>query len=47
MCSTHIREAVEIAGPRRIGHGVAISFEQDAAQLLGLMARSRVLVELC
>jgi adenosine deaminase/adenosine deaminase CECR1 len=45
--SFHIREAVEIAGARRIGHGVAISFERDAAQLLGLMARLRVLVELC
>lgn len=43
----HIREAVEIAGARRIGHGVAISFERNAAQLLALMARLRVLVELC
>jgi hypothetical protein len=36
--SFHIREAVEIAGARRIGHGVAISFEQDAAQLLSCWA---------
>ena len=43
----HIREAVEIAGARRIGHGVAISFERHAAQLMALMARLRVLVELC
>lgn len=42
----HIREAVEIAGARRIGHGVAISFEDDAERLLAEMARRRVLVEI-
>ncbi len=42
----HIREAVEVAGARRIGHGVAIAFEDGAEQLLAEMARRNVLVEI-
>ena len=43
----HIREAIELGGARRIGHGVAIGHERNAAQLLTLMAQNKVLVELC
>jgi adenosine deaminase len=42
----HIKEAVEIASADRIGHGVDIVFERAATQLLDLMARKRVLVEI-
>lgn len=41
----HIRQAIEIAGARRIGHGVDLAFEDDMAGLLRLMAERRVLVE--
>ena len=43
----HIREAITVGGARRIGHGVSISYETNALQLMALMARLRVLVELC
>lgn len=42
----HIRDAVEIAGARRIGHGVDITYEDDAAGLLDEMARRHVAVEI-
>ena len=42
----HIREAVEVAGARRIGHGVDIKYETDAAGLLREMAARKVLVEI-
>jgi adenosine deaminase len=42
----HIRHAVEVAGAQRIGHGVAIAFEEDATSLLERMARDNVLVEI-
>lgn len=42
----HIREAIEVAGARRIGHGVSIMHEDDAIGLLELMARRDVLVEI-
>jgi len=42
----HIRDAVEVAGARRIGHGVDISYETDARALLARMARDRVAVEI-
>ena len=41
----HIRDAVAVAGARRIGHGVDISYETDATALLARMARDRVAVE--
>ncbi|MDB5690587.1 MAG: hypothetical protein JWL91_2463 [Sphingomonas bacterium] len=41
----HIAKAVD-AGARRIGHGVDISYEDDAAALLARMARSGVAVEI-
>jgi hypothetical protein len=43
---SHIRAAVEIAGARRIGHGVDIMYEDDAVGLLSEMARRRVDVEI-
>jgi hypothetical protein len=42
----HIREAVEVAGARRIGHGVDVKYETDAAGLLREMAAKKVLVEI-
>lgn len=42
----HIREAVQVAGARRIGHGVSLAYERDAQGLLQLMARRQVAVEI-
>ena len=42
----HIRQAVEIARAERIGHGVDVMFEDDAAALLQEMARKHVMVEI-
>ncbi|WP_244434905.1 adenosine deaminase [Methylocystis sp. SC2] len=42
----HIREAVEVAGAARIGHGVDIGFERDAKGLMARMARDRIMVEI-
>ena len=44
--SSHIRQAVEIAGARRIGHGIDIAYEADAPTLLRRMARDRIAVEI-
>jgi hypothetical protein len=43
---SHIREAVEIAGAERIGHGVDIVYERDALGLLRTMRERRVAVEI-
>jgi len=43
----HIRKAVEIAGTRRIGHGIDVMFESDADGLLDLLRDQDVLVEVC
>ncbi|WP_428374763.1 adenosine deaminase family protein [Lichenicoccus sp.] len=42
----HIRHAVEIAGAKRIGHGVDITYEDDAPGLLAEMAQRHVAVEI-
>jgi adenosine deaminase/adenosine deaminase CECR1 len=42
----HIRDAVEVAGARRIGHGVDISHETDALGLLASMKAKKVAVEI-
>ena len=42
----HIKEAVEIAGALRIGHGVDIAREDDALGLMHRMSEARVLVEI-
>ena len=41
----HVREAVEVAGASRIGHGVDIAYEDGARDLLKRMARDKVAVE--
>lgn len=43
---SHIREAVEVAGAERIGHGVDIVYERDAVGLLRTMRERRVVVEI-
>jgi adenosine deaminase len=43
----HIRDSVMIAGAERIGHGVDITYEDDAAGLLKTMAARHVAVEVC
>jgi adenosine deaminase len=42
----HVRLAVEVAGARRIGHGVDVLGERDAPGLLREMAQRRILVEI-
>lgn len=42
----HIKQAVEIAGARRVGHAVDIAHEQDAAGLLTQMAARHIMVEI-
>lgn len=43
---SHIREAVEVAGAQRIGHGVDIVYERDSVGLLRVMRERRVVVEI-
>jgi len=43
----HIRDSVMIAGAERIGHGVDVMYEDDAAGLLKTMSSRRVAVEIC
>ncbi len=43
----HIREAVEVAGSKRIGHGVDLPFEKDMPGLLKEMKKRGVSVEIC
>jgi hypothetical protein len=42
----HVREAVEVAGAQRIGHGVAVLYEDRPRELLAAMARLGVMVEI-
>ncbi len=42
----HIHDAVVVAGARRIGHGIDISYETDAPALLARMAREHIAVEI-
>jgi adenosine deaminase len=42
----HIREAIEVAHAERIGHGVDVLYEDDAAGLLREMAAKHVMVEI-
>jgi adenosine deaminase len=42
----HIRQAIEIAGARRIGHGVTLTFERDMEGLLAQMRARPVAVEI-
>jgi len=43
---SHIRETVEVAGARRIGHGYAIPYENDLLSLLREMAQKKIAVEI-
>ena len=42
----HIREAVETAGAKRIGHGVALAYERRSDELLAAMRSKNVAVEI-
>ncbi len=42
----HIRAALEIAGARRIGHGIDIFYDKNATQLMESMAERGILVEI-
>ncbi|MES2124267.1 MAG: adenosine deaminase [Gemmatimonadota bacterium] len=42
----HIREAVEVAGAQRIGHGVSVMYEDHPDALLAEMAKRQVMVEI-
>ncbi|HEY0107231.1 MAG TPA: hypothetical protein VGB91_14210, partial [Rhizomicrobium sp.] len=42
----HIRDTVEIAGARRIGHGYSLPYERDAPALLAEMAAKKIAVEI-
>jgi adenosine deaminase len=42
----HIRQAVELAHAERIGHGVDVMYENNAAELLKEMAAKHVMVEI-
>jgi len=44
---SHITDAVNIAGAKRIGHGVSIGYERSAASTLAIMRERGVLVEIC
>lgn len=43
----HVREAVTVAGARRIGHGADIGYEDGALDTLKTMREGRVAVEIC
>jgi len=42
----HVRQAVEVAHAQRIGHGVDVMYEDDAAGLLKEMAKKHIMVEI-
>src|SRR3984885_14481286 len=42
----HIREAIELGHAQRIGHGVDVFYEDDAAGLLREMAQKHIMVEI-
>lgn len=42
----HIRQAVELAGAKRIGHGTGIAWEDDSVGLMTEMAQRKVLIEI-
>lgn len=46
VLESHISQAIETAGARRIGHGIDVSWENDPAHLLAEMARKKVMVEI-
>jgi hypothetical protein len=44
---SHIRESIEVGKAERIGHGVDVMYEDNPHELLALMARRNVMVEIC
>ena len=42
----HIGEAIELGHAKRIGHGIAISYEDDSTDLLKKMAEENIMVEI-
>ncbi|MFT7460214.1 MAG: adenosine deaminase [Planctomycetota bacterium] len=42
----HIRDAIDVAGARRIGHGIDVSYDKDAPLLLQRMAKEGIMVEI-
>ncbi|HVJ06333.1 MAG TPA: hypothetical protein VM578_11730 [Candidatus Saccharimonadales bacterium] len=44
---SHIRESIEVGKAERIGHGVDVMYEEDPYELLAVMARRNVMVEIC
>jgi hypothetical protein len=44
---SHIRESVELGKAERIGHGVDVMYEENPHELLAMLARRNVMVEIC
>jgi len=44
---SHIRESIEVGKAERIGHGVDVMYEENPHELLAMMARRKVMVEIC
>jgi adenosine deaminase len=44
---SHIRESIEVGKAERIGHGVDVMYEENPHELLAMMARRNVMVEIC
>ena len=42
----HVRQAIEIAGAQRIGHGTDVMYDANPSELLQMMARRRIPVEI-
>ncbi|TNE62168.1 MAG: adenosine deaminase [Alphaproteobacteria bacterium] len=42
----HIREAIDLGHAKRIGHGVAVAYEDNSAELLEHMAKEGIMVEI-
>jgi adenosine deaminase len=42
----HIRQAIEIGHAKRIGHGIAVAYERDSAELLQKMHEQNIMVEI-
>ena len=42
----HIRDAIQTAGARRIGHGIDVFYDKEAPQLLQHMAEEGIMVEI-
>lgn len=43
----HIRESIEVGKAERIGHGVDVMYEENPHELLTMMARRNIMVEIC